>query len=43
MSETKFHAENWMSYYDTRIDEDYLNACIDDYYEGYPDAKIEVS
>lgn len=43
MPETKFHAENWMSYYDTRIDEDYLNACIDDYYEGYPDAKIEVS
>lgn len=43
MPETKFHAENWMSYYDTRIDEDYLNVCIDDYYEGYPDAKIEVS
>ena len=43
MSETKFHTEDWMRYYNTRIDEDYLNASIDDYYEGYPDAKIEVS
>lgn len=43
MQETKFHAEDWMRYYNARIDEDYFNDSIDDCYEGYPDAKIEVS
>lgn len=29
MSETKFHAEDWMNYYKARLDEDNLKEVID--------------
>ena len=38
-----FHAENWMNYYNAKIDERYFNDTIDDCYEGWPNAKIDVS
>lgn len=43
MTETKFHLEDWMSYYDAKLDEEDLNHAIELYREGYPNAKIEVS
>lgn len=42
-SKRAFHAENWMSYYAAKIDERYFNDTIDDCYEGWPNAKIDVS
>lgn len=42
-SKQKFHLEDWMNYYKARLDKDNLNDHIDDLYEGYPTAKIEVS
>ena len=38
-----FHLEDWMNYYKARLDKDELNGSIDDLYEGYPTAKIDVS
>ena len=43
MTETKFHLEDWMNYYKARLDKDDFNSSIDDLYEGYPTAKIDVS
>lgn len=39
----KFHAEDWVNYYNAKIDERYLSDYIDNCFEGYPDAKIEMS
>ena len=43
MTETKFHLEDWMNYYDAKLDEEDLNHAIELYREGYPNAKINVS
>lgn len=43
MTEVKFNTENWMSYYNAKIDEKYLSDYIDNCFEGYPDAKIDAS
>lgn len=43
VSKQKFHTEDWLNYYNAKIDERYLGDYIDDCYEGYPDAKIEMS
>lgn len=43
MAETKFHLEDWMNYYDAKLDEEDLNHAIELYREGYPNAKINVS
>lgn len=40
---TKFHLEDWMNYYDAKLDEEDLNHAIELYREGYPNAKINVS
>lgn len=42
-SKQKFHLEDWMNYYNAKLDEEDLNGSIDDLYEGYPNAKIEMS
>ena len=42
-SKQKFHLEDWMNYYKARLDKDDLNDKIYDLYEGYSNAKIEVS
>lgn len=39
----EFHAEDWVNYYNAKIDERYLSDYIDNCFEGYPDAKIEMS
>lgn len=39
----KFHLEDWMTYYDAKLDEEDLNHAIELYREGYPNAKINVS
>lgn len=39
----KFHVEDWMNYYDAKLDEENLNHAIELYREGYPNAKINVS
>lgn len=39
----KFHLEDWMNYYDAKLDEEDLNHAIELYREGYPNAKINVS
>lgn len=38
----KFHLEDWMNYYDAKLDEEDLNHAIELYREGYPNAKINV-
>lgn len=38
----KFHLEDWMTYYDAKLDKEELNHDIELYLEGYPNAKIEV-
>lgn len=43
MTETKFHLEDRMNYYDAKLDEEDLNHAIELYREGYPNAKINVS
>ena len=40
---TKFHLEDWMNYYDAKLDEEDLNHAIELYREGYSNAKINVS
>lgn len=42
-SKQKFHLEDWMNYYNAKLDEEDLNSRIDDLYEGYPNAQIDVS
>lgn len=42
-SKQKFHLEDWMNYYNAKLDEEDLNSRIDDLYEGYPNAKIDLS
>lgn len=39
----KFQIEDWMNYYDAKLDEEDLNHAIELYREGYPNAKINVS
>ena len=43
LTKQEFHIDDWLNYYNAKIDERYLGDYIDDCYEGYPDAKIEMS
>lgn len=43
LAEQEFQVEDWMNYYNAKLDEADLNDSIDSYYEGYPTAKIDVA
>ena len=42
-AEQEFQVEDWMNYYNAKLDEADLNDSIDSYYEGHPTAVIDVS